>query len=615
MTEDRFSYRLFMPAGVVALLGMLTGTVSAANNHLVHNLVSDLPGIADHQDQNLVNAWGNGFSGSSPFWIGNNGTGTATLYDGTGSALALVVSIPGPASSGGPGAVTGVLFNSNVSAFNVADGKPASFLFCTEDGTISGWNPSADATHALIMIDNSSSGAVYKGCTLGGTAAAPMMYAANFNSGKIDYWDAALKAMPASFNNPAVPAGFAPFNIQNLGGKLYVTYARQNAEKHDDVAAAGNGYVAVFDMSGNLMANLVTQGPLNSPWGMAVAPASFGDFASALLVSNFGDGKIDAFNATSGALMGTLNDVAGKPISIPGLWSINFGNGGRGGDAATLYFTAGISGNGDPVESHGLFGSVQAAPSVQTTGIVNGASLTAGAIAANTWVSIKGGALSATTRTWAAPDFVNKQLPAQLDGIGVTMNGEAAYVEFVSPSQLNVLVPADLPAGATQIQVTNNGLKSAVIDTTLQAAAPAFFTIGAITASGNAYIAAEHSDGSVSGPPNLIAGLSTTPLQAGETAVLFATGLGATNPAVPNGQTFPAPLPLSVTPTVTIGGLNAQVAFAGLISPGLYQVNVVIPSGIGSDGGAGNVDAPVSLQAGAAKSQGNAVISIAAPPQ
>jgi uncharacterized protein (TIGR03437 family) len=195
------------------------------------------------------------------------------------------------------------------------------------------------------------------------------------------------------------------------------------------------------------------------------------------------------------------------------------------------------------------------------------------------------------------------------------MNGEAAYVEFVSPTQLNVLVPADLPAGSTQIQVTNNGLKSAAVVTTLEDTAPAFFTIGAVTASGNAYVAAEHVDGSVSGPPNLIAALSTTPFQAGETAVLFATGLGATNPAVPNGQTFASPLPLSVTPTVTIGGLNEQVSFAGLISPGLYQLNVVIPSGIGSSGGAGNVDAAVSLQAGAAKSQGNAVISIAAPPQ
>ena len=447
-------------ARVLAVLGTATWTLPAANTYLVHNLVSDLPGLADHQDKNLVNAWGNAFSGTSPFWIGNNGSGTATLYDGTGTPIALVVSIPGPTGSSSPGAVTGVLFNSSASSFSVAAGRAASFLFCTEDGTISGWNNSVDGTHAILLIDNSKSGAVYKGCAIGGTPAVPMMYAANFNSGKIDFWDATLKPMPAAFANPAVPAGFAPFNIQNIGGKLYVTYAKQDARKHDDVAGAGNGYVAVFDMSGNLVANLVTQGPLNSPWGLAIAPASFGDFAGALLVGNFGDGKINAFNTTTTALMGTLNDTNGQPISMPGLWSINFGNGGRGGDSATLYFTAGIAGNGDPVESHGLLGSIQPSPFALSTGVVNGATFTADALAPNTWVTVQGGALSATTRAWATADFANNQLPTKLNGVGVTINGEPAYVEFVSPSQLNVLVPADLPAAAVQVQVTNNGLNS-----------------------------------------------------------------------------------------------------------------------------------------------------------
>lgn len=150
-------------ARVFGVLGLAANSLPAANNYLVHNLVSGLPGVADHQDKNLVNAWGNGFSGTSPFWIGNNGSGTATLYDGAAAAVALVVSIPGPAASSSPGAVTGVLFNPNASAFNVAAGKSASFLFCTEDGTISGWNNSVDGTHAIAMIDNSKSGAVYKG--------------------------------------------------------------------------------------------------------------------------------------------------------------------------------------------------------------------------------------------------------------------------------------------------------------------------------------------------------------------------------------------------------------------------------------------------------------------
>lgn len=599
----------------LALLLTAAGILPAANNYLVHNLVSDLPGLADHQDKNLVNAWGNGFSGSSPFWIGNNGSGTATLYDGTGAALALVVSIPGPTASGSAGAVTGVLFNSSASAFNVAAGRAASFLFCTEDGTISGWNNAVDGTHAILTIDNSKSGAVYKGCALGGTSAAPMMYAANFNNGMIEFWDANLKQMPAAFANPAVPAGFAPFNIQNIAGKLYVTYAKQDAAKHDDVAGAGNGYVAVFDMSGNLVANLAAQGPLNSPWGLAVAPASFGDFAGAVLVGNFGDGKINAFNATTSAFMGRLNDLNGRPISMPGLWSINFGNGGRGGDSATLYFTAGIAGNGDAIESHGLLGSIQPAPSALSTGIVNGASFAADALAPNTWITIKGGALSATTRAWAAGDFVNNQLPTSLNGVGVMINQEPAYIEFVSPSQLNILVPADLPAAAVQVELTNNGLSGPMITATLQPTAPAFFTIGATNAAGNSYIAAEHGDGSVSGPPNLVAGLPTTPFKVGETIALFSTGMGVTNPAAPNGQFLTGPLPLAATPSVTIGGLTAQVTFAGLISPGLYQINTVVPTGLSFAGVTGNADIPVFVQAGAAKSQRNAVISVAVPVQ
>jgi uncharacterized protein (TIGR03437 family) len=467
-----------------------------------------------------------------------------------------------------------------------------------------------DGTHAIVMIDNSQSGAVYKGRAIGGTPASPMIYAANFNTGRVDFWDANLKQAAAAFANPAVPSSFAPFNIQNLSGKLYITYAKQDAAKHDDVAGAGNGYVAVFDMSGNLTANLTSQGSLNSPWGLAVAPASFGDFAGSLLVGNFGDGRINAFNAASGSLMGTLNDLNGRPISMPGLWSINFGNGGRGGDSATLYFTAGIAGNGDPIESHGLLGSIQPAPFAQTAGVVNGATFTADSLAANTWVTIRGGALSATTRAWVAADFVNNQLPTQLDGVGATINGEPAYVAFVSPSQLNLLVPIDLPAAPVQIQVTNNGLKSSVIAATLQTTAPAFFTLGAANAAGNTYIAAEHSDGSVAGPPNVIAGLSATPFKVGETIVLFGTGMGVTNPPAPNGQLSSAAFPLSLTPTVTIGGLNAQVAFAGLVGPGLSQINAVIPTGLNFAGATGNVDVPVSVQAGAAKSQHNAVISV-----
>jgi uncharacterized protein (TIGR03118 family) len=605
-------------AGILA--GFLVSTLAAQDNYFVHNLVADLPGIADHTDPNLVNPWGNGFSTGSPFWIGNNGSGTSTLYGTSGAAVALVVTIPGPPSAGANamGAVSGVLFNSASPSFVVPNttGKAASFLFCTEDGTIIGWNGSVPmGTQAQIMVDNSASGAVYKGCALGTIANAPALYAANFNAGTVDVWDGNLnKLTPAGgFTNAAIPTGFAPFNIQNIGGTLYVLYAKQDAMKHDDVAGVGNGYLATFDLNGNLLMNLVTAGVLNSPWGMAIAPSTFGQFAGALLVGNFGDGLIHAYNATSGALMGTLTDTMSNPISLPGLWSINFGNGGNGGDKATLYFTSGPGGpNGEPLESHGLFGSVQGPPSFLTSGVLNGASFST-TIAPNTFVSIKGGALSATTRSWETSDFNGTALPTQLDNVSVSINGQPAYVSFISPSQINFLTPATLAPGPVQIQVTNNGLVSATVSATAQSSAPALFTIGAVNAAGNSYIAATHANGSVAGPPGLLGTTTTTtPFTPGETIVLYGTGFGGTLSPVPNGQIVSTALPFTPTPVVMIGGTPALVAFAGQTATGLDQFNVTIPSTLTLTG-TGNVDVPVVIQAAGAQTQANAVISVTVP--
>src|SRR5580692_824772 len=370
--------------GAAGLLGAQTSS-APPNNYLLHNLVSDLANIADHQDKNLVNPWGVGF-GATPFWVGNSGSGTATLYGGTGAPIALVVTIPQAGNAGTAGPVTGVIFNpfaSNANAFDVQTGKSSLFLFCSQDGVVTGWNQSVSGTKASILFDNSKSGAVYTGCALGGTAAAPYLFAANFNAGTVDVYDGNLNLNAAPYNtgslplpystsspfsNPAIPAGFAPFNVQNINGVLFVTYAKQDAQKHTNVGGAGNGYVALFNLNGSLIANLISQGPLNSPWGMAIAPDNFGPFAGALLVGNFTDGKINAFNVTTGALLGTLDDTAGNPLAIPGLWSLNFGAGAQGEDPGTLYITAGIGGgpNNDPVESHGLFASIQAAPAFQT---------------------------------------------------------------------------------------------------------------------------------------------------------------------------------------------------------------------------------------------------------
>src|SRR5271154_2455623 len=503
------------------LLGAAAGSLPAQttsappNNYLVHNLVSDLANTADRQDPNLVNPWGTGF-GATPFWVGNNGTGTATLYGGTGAAIPLVVTIPQAANAGMAGPVTGVILNpftSNKNAFDVQPGTPALFVFCSEDGVISGWNNGVSGTKASILFDNSKSGAVYTGCALGGTAAAPYIFAANFNAGTVDVYDANLKLNPApynqsslpepysgspSFSNPAIPAGFAPFNVQNIDGTLFVTYAKQDAQKKTNVGGPGNGYVAMFNLNGSLIANLVSQGPLNSPWGMAIAPANFGPFADALLVGNFTDGTINAFNATTGAFLGALNDITGNPIAIPGLWSLNFGGGAQSEDPGTLYITAGIGGgpNSDPVQSHGLLASIEAAPSFVTSGVQNAASFLAGPIAPNTWTQIKGNELSTTTANW---QVAGSTLPTQVNGVGVTINGTAVPVSFVSNTQVNFLVPATLSPGTAQIQTTNNGLTSAAVTVNVDPLAPAFFTVGTNATSGNVYVAAEHADGTLIG--------------------------------------------------------------------------------------------------------------------
>jgi uncharacterized protein (TIGR03118 family) len=480
-----------------ALLGAFAGSLNAANGYLVHNLVADQPFVADHTDPNLVNPWGNAFSAGSPFWVGDNGTGLSTLYDGTGTPSATVVEIPA-AGGGTNGPVSGVIVNSVATAFLLAPGKQSQFMFCSEDGVISGWNGSLDATHARVLADNSKTNAVYKGMAMGSTTAGPVLYVANFNSGKVEVYDANMNPIvnAGAFTNPAVPAGFAPFNIQVMNGKVFVVYAVPDAEKHDDVAGPGNGYVSVYDLSGNLLQSLIAAGNLNSPWGLAIAPATFGAFGGALLVGNFGDGKINAYNLTTGALLGTLNDRDGNPLAIPGLWSLNFGNGSKS-DAATLYFTAGPND-----ESDGLLGSVQAAPAFTIADVVNAASFSH-ALAPSTWVSILGGGgMSATTRGWLSTDFIGTVLPTQLNGVSVTVNGEPAAVSYISPTQINFLAPPDIQSGAAQIVATNNGLASTTVSATITATAPAFFTFGAVDdAPGNSFIAAEQVFGTAAGPP------------------------------------------------------------------------------------------------------------------
>jgi uncharacterized protein (TIGR03118 family) len=331
----------------------------ASNNFTQTNLVSDLPGLAKTTDPDLVNPWGVSFSPTSPFWVSDNGTGLATLYNGAGDKLGLVVTVPPP----GGAAPTGQVFNGNPANFNGSH-----FIFATEGGTIASWTSGTSAA-----LDYSSPvGAVYKGLAMGSVGGSSYLYATDFHNGTINVFDNAFSPHTfgaGAFTDPNLPAGYAPFNIQNVGGKLYVTYAVQDAAKHDDVAGAGNGIVDVFDMQGNLVQRLISHGSLNSPWGMAIAPTGFGNFGNDLLIGNFGDGTINAFDPLTGSLIGQLDGTNGKPLINLGLWDLTFGNGGSGGSQSDLFFTAGIPGP-DNIEDHGLFGSIASTPEPGTLALI-----------------------------------------------------------------------------------------------------------------------------------------------------------------------------------------------------------------------------------------------------
>jgi uncharacterized protein (TIGR03118 family) len=356
---------LAIPAAVAVLLLQAALPVDAKlarGSFHQTNLVSDIPGLAQSTDPNLVNPWGLSSSATSPIWVSDNNAGVSTLYRGDGSAVPLVVTIPAPGSPTG-GTPTGTVFNTTASDFKVTQGKntaKALFLFATEDGTILGWNPGVGGLSATIAVDHSAvpdivNGAVYKGLTLGSVGANNYLYAANFRSGAVDVFNGVFHQvnLAGSFTDRAVPSGFAPFGIQNIGGQIFVTYAKQNAARHDDVSGPGNGFVDIFGTDGTFVRRFATQGTLDSPWGVALAPSTFGNFHSDVLIGNFGDGLISAFTP-AGVLRGQLKSETSAPIQIEGLWGLRFGNGGAGGDPNTLFFAAGIRG-----EAHGLFGTIQ----------------------------------------------------------------------------------------------------------------------------------------------------------------------------------------------------------------------------------------------------------------
>jgi uncharacterized protein (TIGR03118 family) len=337
----------------VALLAVAAAVLAAAtpaaeqNAYVQHNLVSDGSIPADHVDGNLVNAWGLTSLPGSPWWVADNGTDVSTLYTADGTPRPLVVSVPN--------APTGAVSNTGPD-FVVGSG-PALFLFSTEEGKILGWNMSLGTT-AQVVADKSGEDAIFKGLAIAGDR----LYATDFHNSKVDVFDGSFGdvSTPGAFVDPSIPAGFAPFGIQNVGGSIFVTYAKQDADGEDDVAGQGLGFVDEFDTSGALLGRVASRGQLNSPWGLALAPASFGRFGGDLLVGNFGDGQITAFERESDgtfAPRGQLRSVDGRVLSIDGLWALQFGKGAaNNGPIDTLFFTA-----GPDDETHGLFGTIRAA--------------------------------------------------------------------------------------------------------------------------------------------------------------------------------------------------------------------------------------------------------------
>jgi len=331
----------------VALPGLVLGH-SDDMRFAQTNLVSDVPGMAMITDASLVNAWGMSFGPTTPVWVSDNGSDSTTLYKGdtTGVPFAkvpLTVAIP-------DGAPTGQVFNAGPDF--MVGGASARFIFASEHGFIDAWQPALTPnTMAVSMVQ--VKGAIYKGLAITTGTSGSWLYAANFHSGRIDVFNGSfvLQHWQGAFHDSHIPSGYAPFNIQNLGGRLYVTYAKQGPTG-DDVAGKGHGFVDVYSLTGHLLKRLVKHGVLNSPWGLQIAPAGFGKFGGDLLVGNFGDGRIHAYSRATGALEGTLEAANGKPLVIDGLWGLQFGNG-VAATPTTLLFTAGPGG-----EAHGLLGTL-----------------------------------------------------------------------------------------------------------------------------------------------------------------------------------------------------------------------------------------------------------------
>lgn len=335
----------------IAVPSAEAGSNPAANSYREVRLVADTPGQARLTDPNLVNAWGLAASPTSPLWVSDNGTSTSTLYQGATPGKP-VMKVPLDVKIPGAGDPTGVVFNPTTT-FNLSTGGksgPALFIFAGENGDLFAWNRTGDPTQAVQVAHTRH--AVYKGLTMVTVGGRQFLLAANFHRNRIDVFNESFDRVASrhAFSSVGIPHGFAPFDVANLDGKVYVTYAKQDATGHDDVAGPGNGFINVFTQRGRFLGSLVRRGVLNSPWGLTIAPQGFGPFAGKLLVGNFGDGRVHVVDQQSGHVVATLRNRAHKPIVIDGLWGLLPGNG-TAGNTSDVWFSAGPN-----EESHGLLG-------------------------------------------------------------------------------------------------------------------------------------------------------------------------------------------------------------------------------------------------------------------
>ena len=381
----------FRSVAALLVASAVVPPLASAQHYVQKNLVSDIPLPANSDgspvlvDPNLKNAWGITRSATSPWWTSNNNAGTSSLYTGTGAPVSIFpdpagatfdnfVIVPPPAFAppGTLAAPTGIVFNGNPNIFFLNNGtpagKPAIFIWATEDGTISGWNPAVNVAaganppsiHGVLEVDNSEKGsprgAVYKGLTSAEWNGKTYLYATNFRAARVEVYDSNFHRVfmnEDAFDDDTIPRGFAPFNIQNIGGSLFVTYAKQNAQKHDDVPGPGNGFVDIYSPSGDLEGRLEHGDWLNSPWGVVWTPRDFGRFSNSILVGNFRSGWIAAYNGFTRKFIGFVQNPDNSLLTIDGLWSLAFGNGGTAGPATTLFFSAGPNDEND-----GLFGTL-----------------------------------------------------------------------------------------------------------------------------------------------------------------------------------------------------------------------------------------------------------------